>query len=448
MKRRIDRRAVGAWMLFDWASQPYHTLLITFIFAPYFTSAVAANAASGQAVWGYTTAAAGVVIAVLAPVLGAIADTTGPRKPWLALFSVFYVTGAATLWLAEPGMADPTIVLGGFALGLIGVEFATTFTNAVLPDLAPRPAIGRISGMGWAAGYVGGLIALVGTMVFLAENESGVTLAGLPPVFALDPELRQGTRAVGPLAALWYAVFVIPFFLWVPDVPRRRRVSGAIRKALGELVDTLRALPSRPAFAVYLASTMFYRDALNGLYAFGGIYAAGVLGWSVIDVGKFGILAVTAGALGAWMGGIADSRFGSKPVIVFWILVLTVTCSGVVMTTRSTVLWFSVAPHSRLPDAAFYLFGAVIGAAGGSLQAASRTLLVHLAAPTRMTEAFGLYALVGKATSFLAPMSVALVTQASGSQRLGVSPVIVLFLIGLCLLYWVRIAPEDRGAVT
>lgn len=425
-------------MCFDWASQPYHTLLITFIFAPYFTSDVASDPASGQAAWGYATAIAGIVIALVAPVLGALADNTGPRKPWIALFSTFYVIGAAALWIAEPGMADTTLVLAAFALGLIGVEFATAFSNAMLPDLAPRGMIGRISGTGWAVGYIGGLVALILTMVFLAEGADGVTLIGRAPAFGLDAGLREGTRSVGPLSALWYVIFMVPFFLWVPDLPRRRRVSGAVRKALADLVGTLKNLPSQPALAAYLASSMFYRDALNGLYAFGGIYAAGVLGWSIIDIGKFGILAVATGAVGAWAGGHVDSRYGSKPLITFWVSVLTVICIALVLTTRESVLGFAVEPGSSWPDIAFYAFGAIIGAAGGSLQAASRTMLVHLADRTRMTEAFGLYALVGKATAFLAPLTIALVTQISGSQRIGITPVIVLFLVGLILLYWVK----------
>jgi UMF1 family MFS transporter len=189
---------------------------------------------------------------------------------------------------------------------------------------------------------------------------------------------------------------------------------------------------------------MFYRDALNGIYAFGGLYAAGVLGWSVVDTGIFGILAIITGAIFAWLGGRADRAFGPKPVVSACILILTLAAIFIVFVSRETIFGFAVENGSNLPDIAFYVAGAVIGAAGGALQSASRTLMVRQADPTRMTEAFGLYALAGKATSFFAPLSIGIVTAATGSQQWGVTPIIFLFLLGLVLLNWVE--PEGDRA--
>ena len=193
-------------------------------------------------------------------------------------------------------------------------------------------------------------------------------------------------------------------------------------------------------------SSMLYRDGLNGMYAFGGIYAAGVLGWSVVDVGVFGILAIVTGALFCWLGGRFDSAFGPKPVIRASILTLALVAISIVFVSRESVFGMPVAEGSRLPDIAFYIVGALIGAAGGSLQAASRTMMVHQADPARMTEAFGLYALSGKATSFIAPLSIGVVTYLTGSQQLGVTPLILLFLLGLVLLAWVK--PDGDRADT
>ena len=440
------RKRVWGWMLFDWASQPYNTLLITFIFAPYFTSAVVGDSVQGQAVWGYTVGLAGVVIAILAPILGAWSDTTGPRKPWIFLFSVMYVAGSFALWWAVPGMQDYTFILIAFAIGLIGMEFATIFTNAYLPELGPHDEVGRLSGNGWALGYVGGLIALLIMLTLLGENDKGVTLIGRPPILGLDPEMREGTRSVGPLTAIWYAVFIIPFFLWVPDTPRRTDVQNALRKGLGDLGRTLKSLPRRPSLLAFLLASMFYRDALNGIYTFGGIYAKGVLGWSVVNIGVFGIIGITSGALFAWLGGMADKRFGPKPVVLASILVLIATVVVIVLVDRETVLFMPVTAESSLPDIVFYLCGFAIGAAGGTLQAASRTLLVHQADRSRMTEAFGLYALTGKATAFLAPLAIGIATDITSSQRLGVLPVIVLFVLGLILLAWVRRQGDEAQA--
>ncbi|MDF0601200.1 MFS transporter [Psychromarinibacter sp. C21-152] len=443
------RKRIWGWMMFDWASQPYNTLLLTFIFGPYFAEIAAgmlmdgglpqaAARARAQAWWGYGLTAAGLTIAVLAPILGAAADSTGRRLPYVWGFSALYVVGAAGLWLADPGAFDPVVVLVFFGIGLIGMEFATIFTNAMLPSLGSRAEIGAISGSGWAWGYVGGVLALALVLVFFAENEAGVTFIGIEPVLGLDPDMREGTRSVGPFVAVWYAVFMIPFFLWVRE-PAQGVVRGApVRKGLRELLTTLRSLPNHVSMSAYLGSSMLYRDALNGMYTFGGVYALGVLGWTVVDIGVFGIVAAITGAVFAWIGGKADRAFGPKPVLRVCIVVLLLVAVVITSIAEDSVLWMPLAPGTAIPDIAFYLCGAAIGGAGGALQSASRTMMVLQANPARMTEAFGLYALAGKATTFVAPALIAVVTDVTGNQRLGVTPLIGLFLFGLILLAWVK----------
>ena len=438
------RRRIWGWMMFDWASQPYATLLLTFIFSPYFATVVG-DAARAQTLWGVMLTLSGVAIAALAPVLGAVADSTGRRIPWVVAFSALYVGGSFALWWAVPGTDSLVWILFAVGLGIMGMEFATIFTNAMLPELGPREAIGRIGGSGWAWGYVGGVLALAVMLLFFAESDGGETLLGTPPALGLDPAEREGTRAVGPFTALWYVVFMVPFFLWVreaPAPPRRPRVLQGLR-GLGR---TLRRLPRDRSLAAYLGSSMFYRDALNGMYTFGGIYALGVLGWSVVDVGIFGIIAAIAAALFSWVGGRADSAFGPKPVIVTGLCVLIAVAAIIVATTREAVLGLPVAADSWIPDLVFYLCGSAIGGAGAVVQSASRTMMVRQADPERMTEGFGLYALSGKATSFLAPAAIALATDLTGNQRAGISPLIALFLIGLALLVWVK--PDRERAVT
>lgn len=430
-------KRIWGWYFFDWASQPYNTLLLTFIFAPYIKEVIG-DGAKAQSLWGLTVGIGGILIAMFSPILGAIADTSGQRMRFIWLFSGMYVVGSAGLWLAAPEAMNLGLVLPLFVIGLVGMEFATTFTNAMLPDLAPREKIGRMSGNGWAFGYVGGLFALAIMLVLLADNATtGKTFVGLDPILGLDASQREGTRAVGPLTAIWYIVFMIPFFLFVRD-PKGAKVSaGAVRHALSDLARTVKQLPQHKGLFAYLTSSMIYRDGLNGMYAFGGVYAAGVLGWGVQDTGVFGLIAIISGALFAWLGGMADEWRGPRPVIIASILALLVAAIMCVLVTPTYVLGFAVPEGSKLPDMTFYLIGAIIGAAGGTLQASSRTMLVHQANPERMTEAFGLYALAGKATSFIAPFSIGLVTHLSGSQQIGVTPLIVLFVVGLFLLRFV-----------
>ena len=402
----MDRKKIWGWYFFDWASQPYNTLLLTFIFAPYVVDIVG-DGSKAQATWGFGVGLAGIVIAVLAPILGAMADTGGTRMRWIWLFSALYFIGSFGLWWASPGDFNLTVILIFFAIGLIGMEFATIFTNSFLPELGAREDLGRISGNGWAFGYIGGLVTLIMMLALFAEGDNGKTMIGIDPILGLDAAQREGTRAVGPLTAIWFAVFMVPFFLWVRDPrPSGSMPKGAVAAALRELWGTIRKLPRSPSLFAYLGSSMFYRDALNGMYVFGGIYAKGILGWSVVDVGIFGILAIISGAVFAWVGGRADSALGPRPVIRACVLLLTFVAIAIVFISRESVFGFAVGPESALPDIGFYVLGILIGAAGGALQSSSRTMLVRQANPDRMTEAFGLYAFAGKATSFIAPISI------------------------------------------
>ncbi len=436
-----SRRGVISWMFFDWAAQPYFTLIITFIFAPYFASFVAPDPITGQASWGYASAIAGIIIAVLAPVLGAIADASGPRKPWIAVFSALAIVGGAALYLATPAGADSTppifLVLGAFVIALIGIEFSTVFTNAMMPTLVPREQMGKLSGTGWALGYVGGVISLIFVLTLMSANaETGKTLIGLDPIFGLDAGTYEGDRASGPFSALWYLIFIIPLFLFTPDTNKGTGLN--VGEGLAQLLNTLKALPKRASLSTFLLTSMLYRDGLNALYAFGGIYAATVLGLSIIQVGIFGILAAFTGALGAFLGGRMDSRFGPRPVVFIscWLLVLA--CTLIVSTTQEVTLFFLPINSASIPLYVFYAAGALIGAAGGALQAASRTLLIDQAEPGEATQIFGLYALTGRATSFVGPLAIAIVTAATQSQRIGITPVILLLALGAIGLTWVR----------
>ena len=296
MTQVSQRKRIWGWYFFDWASQPYNTLILTFIFGPYFTATLSGNLiadgmagdaarATAQAYWGWGLALTGVFIAVLAPVLGAIADNSGRKMPWIWLFSLMYVVGSGALWWSAPQDFSALWVIFFFGVGLIGMEFSTIFTNSYLPELHDDPAeLGRISGSGWAFGYVGGLIALVIMLLLFQATASGTTMLGIEPLFGMDAATKADTRIVGPLTAIWFAVFMIPFFAFTRDTATIGAKPLVIADSLRALGRTLRNLPRHPSLMAYLGSSMFYRDGLNGLYTFGGIYALGVLGWSVTQV--------------------------------------------------------------------------------------------------------------------------------------------------------------------
>ncbi|MEL6610139.1 MAG: MFS transporter [Pseudomonadota bacterium] len=451
------KKRIWGWMAFDWATQPFYTLGLTFIFGPYFADVVSqyflttgldeqAADAQAQSVWSLGQAVAGLFIAITAPILGAYADSTGRRMPWLILFAVVYVIGSWLLWFMVPDGSAWLFCLIAFSVAFVAAEFALIFTNAILPSLGDQDEIGKISGDGAALGYWGGLVSLLIMLAlfFELDTEAGTTAAGLSPPFGLDGTQREGTRAVGPFIAIWFMVFMIPYFIYVREgrAPNRQ---GGMRQALGDLGTSLRNVVKRRSLLNFLLSSMFYRDALNALYAFGGVYAVLVLDWQLMQIAIFGIVGVITAAVGTTIAGRFDRARGPRPVIMFCIWTLILVSFAIVSTSREFA--FFVMPLSEgsiVPDAILYICGSLIGAAGGGIYSASRSMMVRHTHPERPTEAFGLFALSGKATAFLAPALIAAFTYFLQDARLGFTPVIGLFLIGLFLLRWVN--PEGDRA--
>ncbi len=445
----VSKKRVWGWMAFDWAAQPFYTLGLTFIFGPYFAVVAAeyylgtgleqdAAKAQAQSIWSAGQTVAGLVIAFSAPFLGAFADNSGRKVPWIIFFSIIYVATTAMLWGLTPDGAQLFLMLIIFYIGFVAAESALNFVNAILPSLGNEHEIGRISGSGAAFGYWGGVLGLVIMLAFFAETDEGVTRLGMSPPFGLDPAQMEGTRFVGPFIAIWYVVFIIPFFLWVRDDPRIIGKSTKIGAVTADLMQTLKSVLERKSLLNFLVGSMFYRDALNALYAFGGVYAALVLDWQTTEIGLFGIIAAIAAAITTWLSGLADQRFGPKPVIRATVWVLIVVSAIIVGMSRESIFGVPLAEGSQLPDIIFYICGMCIGGAGGAVYTSSRSMMVRHTHPDRPAEAFGLFALSGKATAFLAPASISLFTYMTGNVQLGFLPVIILFLMGLFLLRWVN----------
>jgi UMF1 family MFS transporter len=448
-KERTSTSGLVGWVLFDWASQPFYTLVVTFLFAPYFVNGFVADPAHGQTLWAYATGGAQLIAAALAPVLGAIADAGLPRKPWIAGFSVLLVAGLSGLWFAIPHeLWLLPVVLISFGIATIGAELATVFTNAMMPGLVSGKRLGTLSGIGWATGYVGGLLSLVliaGLMV--ADPHTGKTLVGVQPLLSLDAATRQGDRLVGPFSAAWYLVFVLPLFLFTPDRPDKA-VSGSVVKAgIAQLVHAVKDLVrNHGTITLFLFARMLYADGLGAVFAFGAIYAGSVFGWGATELGLFGIMLTIAGTIGAALGGFLDDRAGSKPVIVSALCLFIVASVGVLSIDPDEILFFiPVAPKvagsgtfSSAGEQAYLAFAILIGLASGPIQASSRTLLARLCPPGKTTEFFGFYAFSGKITAFAAPLAIGAVTAATDSQRLGISAALAFLGVGLLLLFRVR----------
>ncbi len=426
---RIDHPATSpaallSWALYDWANSAFPTVIQTFVFAAYFTRRVAENETAGSAAWGTAVGIAGAFIAVGGPVLGAIADQGRRRKPWIAVLTGLCVVATALLWLVEPeGPVLPALAL--LAVGIVSFELACVFYNAMLPELAGSK-IGRWSGWAWGLGYAGGLACLV-VCLFALVRPQGAWLG-------LDPGAAEHVRATFVLVALWFALFSLPLFLVTPDRvapdggtgPGRGAVR-AVRDGLAQLVRTLRQVRRYGTIVRFLIARMLYIDGLATLFSFGGVYAAGTFDMTEQEVLGFGIaLNVTAGlgaALFAWL----DDRLGSK-------LTILLSLAGLLATGVPILL-----VHS---EALFWSLGIALGTFVGPAQAASRSYLAHAAPAELRTQMFGLYALSGKATAFAGPLLVGWLTVLSGSQRVGMSVIMVFLALGGLLMLTV---PKEEG---
>jgi UMF1 family MFS transporter len=340
------------------------------------------------------------------------------------------------------------IALLGFAIATIGSEFATVFNKAMMPSLVDEERLGPLSGIGWGLGYVGGLVCLMIALgLLVADPVSGRTLAGLKPLFGLDPATHAGDRASGPLTAIWFTLFVLPLFLFTPDTPRLMGLRPAVSLGIRRLAATLRDMRGHANVLRFLIGHMIYADGLVAIFTFGGIYAAGTFGWTTVQLGIFGIIATVTGTIGGLAGGWFDDRLGPKTVILGSLAILMLIAIGILSIDRSHILFFiAVDPPQAghllgsAGEKLYLALGALIGMIAAPLQSASRTLIVRISPPDRMTQFFGLYALAGKLTSFSGPVAVALVTSLAGSQRLGVSVLILFFLAGGALV--LRVAPR------
>ena len=441
------KKRIQGWMMFDWATQPFYTLGLTFIFGPYFAS-VASDAflnsgmdeasakAGAQTIWSWGQAVSGFFVAIFGILAGAYADSTGRRMPWLWAASIIFVICAWMLWYMVPDGSAIWSSLIIFSVAFVAAELALVFTNAVLPSLGGQREVGKISGNGAALGYTGGILSLF-IMLFFFFDDGGKTFIGLDPGFGLlYPEKREGTRAVGPLIAIWFVIFMVPYFIWVKEDKNPNR-QGGFSQSMKELKASLLGMLERPSLFSFMGAQMFYRDALNGLYAFGGVYAVLVLDWGLTQLGIFGILGGISAALVTWISGKYDRKLGPKPVIYFhvWVLIFVSFC--IIGMSRTSFYGITLPDGSNLPDIIFYVCGAAIGGSGGGIYAASRSMMVRHTKKARPTEAFGLFALAGKATAFLAPLLIGIFTYLLNDARLGFSPVIGLFILGVFLLRWV-----------
>ncbi len=421
-----DSRA-WAWALYDWANSAFPTVVSTFVVAAYFARGIAPDPATGQAQWGWMQAAAGLAIALLSPLLGAVADAGGRRRLMLLLCTLATAGATAMIWFARPEAAYALWTLAWVGIATVAFELGTVFYNAMLPQVAPPQHVGRVSGLAWGLGYAGGLACLAVALFGLVRP--------VPPPLGLDPAAAEPVRATALLVALWILAFGWPVLLAVPDPPGRRPGwAEAARGGLREIGALLRTLPGDRALLRFLVARLFYTDGLNTLFAFGAIFAAGVFGMGLEEVLAFGIaMNVTAG-LGAAGFGLVEDRLGSKRTVLLALSALAAIGAALLLVEGRAAFWALALP---------------LGLFFGPAQAASRTLMARLAPEGAEAAHFGLFALSGRITGFLGPAVLAAVTAATGSQRAGMATVLLFLAAGAAILAGVpEPAPRHRDGGT
>ncbi|MDZ7645616.1 MAG: MFS transporter [Woeseiaceae bacterium] len=409
---RAGRRGRISWALYDWANSSFFAVILTFVFPAYFARQIAADETVGTTLWGNTVGLAGLVIALAAPILGAIADQSGRRKPWLAVLTLGCVLATATLWWVRPG-ADNVVLFAMLVAGTATVasELAFVFYNAMLPSLTTPDRLGRWSGWAWGLGYAGGIGCLV------------IALFGFVTADAWFPLPRgelEHVRSTFVLVAAWYAVFALPLFLFTPDAPSQGIAPGrAIRLGLQQLWGSIRRVRRYAVIARFLIARMFFIDGLATIFAFGGVYAAGTFAMDEEQVLLFGIALNVTSGVGAVSFAWIDDWLGSKRTILLSLL-------GLIVFGTMLLLVESVA--------LFWTFGMILGIFVGPVQAAGRSWLARSAPEHLRNEMFGLFAFSGKATAFVGPLLVGWTTALFDSQRAGMSVIFVLLGIGFVLM--------------
>ena len=419
---------IFSWSLYDFANQPFTTLIVTFIYGTFFTKVIAENEIAGTLLWSRGITITAIVVALLSPIMGAFADRGGYRKLYLIFWTWVSIIGSILLWYPQEGQV--VFALTAFIIGNIGFEMGGVFCNAFLPEIASKENIGRVSGYGWSFGYVGGLIALIIGYFCFVNPEI--------PIFNLDKITHEHIRGTNIMVAVWFAIFSIPTFLFVHQKRHQGRSNeNLIRDSLNQVKDTFRNIRQYKEMTMFLLARLFYNDGLITVFAFGGIYAAGTFGFSFKEVFMFGIVLNVMAGLGAFLLGFVDDMIGGKQTIQISNIGLIIACMIAVLAPNRDLFTMSLPLIGNTVITGrtmFWIAGILIGIFSGPNQSASRSLMARFVPKNKENEFFGFFAFSGKATAFMGPFLLGYLTQIFGSQRYGVAVVLIFLVVGALLL--------------
>ena len=435
MVARFTREEV-AWSFTEAANEPFFNLVNRYVFAPYFAGTLAATATQGASIWGFVLGAAGLAIALLAPTLGAIADSGSRRMPWVVGFMLLAAITCGALWFAAPGVSIWPIAFAVFA-ATVAVELLVVFTNAYLPQVTPASRAGYLSGICFGISQLAGITAL---LLVLGVGKSGL-LEGLP--HGID-------RLAGPIAAFAILLFLLPFLFIVRD-PRGPVRRASVALGLAGLRKTVSAAWLWPDMRYFMIARMLGTDGMTVVFSFGAVLASASFKWTAESLAVFGIVITIFGALGGFSGGLLDRRIGSKALIITGLGLVLLGAASVMLTDAERLLGVPTgvalgAPLQSPQEIGFLVSGAVIAVGAAFAIGGMRGLMAVMAPPGEATAWFGLFAFVGKATAFVGPFLVGIIALWTGSVRTGVL-VSILFLAGAIWAMAKVRSPNQRVAL-
>ena len=407
----MNRKEIWSWCFYDFGNSAFTTLVITFIYSTYFTKAIAVNEIDGTYLWSQAIAITAVVVALLSPLLGAVADQGGYRKIFLILAT--YISIVATVLLFLPQKGEVLFALGLVVIANVAFELGCVFYNTYLPEIVIQGKIGRISGYGWGFGYLGGLLAMLLAMVGFVSPDV--------PWFGLNPETGAHIRGTNLVVAIWFFIFTLPAILFLKDKKKDTKpMKGNILfNSFQQLKATFHDIKIYKNTIRFLISRLIYNDGLVTIFAFGAIYASGTFGFTFNEIMIFGIVLNIAAGIGAFFMGFIDDIIGGKLTIQISLIGLMLAVIIAVLANTKFLFWVS---------------GILVGLFAGPNQSASRSLMGRLTPPDKINEFYGFFAFSGKLTSFLGPMLLGIFTKVFASQRFGVATVFIFFIIGFLLL--------------
>ncbi len=402
---------VFSWLLFDFANTSFSVIMVTFVFPLYFKNVICNGEPSGDALWGFSISLSMLLVALISPVLGAAADYSGKRKRFLFVFTLISVLATAMLSFSGPGMAVAAIAL--FILANIGFEGGLVFYDAYLKELATDKSVGRVSGYGFAMGYLGALAILLLTKPLLSK---GIVLSNAPNV-----------QLSFLAASVFFALFSVPIFLALRDQKKKEGPAisfASLGSSIKEVKHTVRHIMNYPDLVRFLLAYFFYNDAILTVIAFSSIYAQNTLGFTTGELIVFFMLVQTTAIAGSIIFGFVTDKIGPKKTIVITLLIWFVVVIAAIFADRKEL---------------FFYTGMLAGLSMGSSQAASRSMMARLTPREHVTEFFGFYdGTFGKASAIVGPLVFGIVSAQAGSQKAALASLLMFFTIGLLLMTRVR----------